>query len=170
MRKTAFSLLLYVTGIFSGCGYHHLGGGGSSSGELDSVHIAIFANRSYRSGLETMATQSVVDEFARHSGGNAVDEATARFVLSGAVLSYAVAPVSYTAADRIAGYRATVKLAATLVERQTGKIVWKGEVAESQDYPARTDIALQQNSEAAAIAEICIRLAEHLHEKMQEDF
>jgi len=170
LRKLIFFILLYVTGILSGCGYHHLGGIGSSNDGLDGVHIRIFANKSYRAGLETVATQSIIDEFARHSGGNSVNETTARLVLSGAVLSYAVAPVSYTAADRIAGYRSTVKLAASLVERQTGKIVWRGEVAESQDYPAQADISLQQNSETAAIAEICIRLAEQLHEKMQEDF
>lgn len=134
------------------------------------LHISIFANKSYRAGLETIVTQSVIEEFARRSGGNLVNDATADFTLSGAVLSYEVFPVAYTAVDRIGAYRATLKVAATLSEKQTGKVIWKGEVGGNQEYPANVDLALQRNSEAAAINEISRRLAEQMHVKMQEDF
>ncbi|WP_243374437.1 LptE family protein [Geotalea sp. SG265] len=170
MRRLILLFLLFFGVTFSGCGYHHLQGVGSPARGLDGIHVRIFANKSYRAGLETVVTQSLIDEYALHSGGNAVAEGAARLVLSGTVLSYTVDPVSYTAADRVAGYRAALKIAATLTERQTGKIVWKGEVSGNRDFPASPDIALQQNRESAAIAEISRRLAEQLHEKMQEDF
>lgn len=169
MRISTFLLLLYLSLGISGCGYHHLGGVGSPDGSAG-IHVRIFTNRSYRAGLETVVTQSLIDELARHNGGNLIDEAAAGRVLSGSVLSYVVTPVSYTAADRVAGYRATLKIAATLAERQTGRVIWKGELAWSRDYPANPDIALQHNAEAAAIVEISRRLAEQAHEKMQEDF
>lgn len=155
----------------SGCGYHRIGGVGSTgAAAAGGIHIPIFVNNSYRAGLETPLTQSVIDQIARHSGGNVVDEDAARFVLSGAVLSYTVAPVSYTARDTIREYQATVKMVATFSERQTGKVMWKGQLAAHQVYPANVNLALQQNSEAAAIIEICRKLAEALHENMQEDF
>lgn len=155
--------------LFFGCAYKHIGGIGDSS-RFSGIHVKIFANKTSRSGLETMVTQSLIDELAKHNAGNLVDEASAHFILSGTVLSYTVAPVSYTAADLIAGYRATLSLSATLTERDTGKVVWKGEMSGSQDYPVNADISLQQNSEAAAVVEISRRLAERIHENMQEDF
>lgn len=156
---------------FAGCGYHRPGVIDSSRVMgMGGLHVSVFANKSYRAGLETIVTQFVIDEFARRSGGNLVDEAAADLTLNGAVLSYDVAPVAYTAVDRVGAYRATIKLLATLSERQTGKVLWKGELTESQDYPANVDLALQHNNEAAAITEICRRLAEQMHEKMQEDF
>lgn len=163
-------LLLVGVTFVSGCGYHHIGGVGSPSEGKGGIHVRIFTNKTSRSGLEAVVTQSIIDEVAKHSGGNSVDEASADRILAGAVTSYRVAAVSYTAADRIAGYRATMALAANLVERQTGKVLWKGEISGSQDYPANADITLQQNNENAAVVEISRRLAEQLHEQIQEDF
>lgn len=170
-RFFAFWLLMIVGIVLTGCGYHHVGNvAGSPAGGEDGVHIPIFANKSYRPGLETILTSSLVDEFARRSGGKAVDEAAARLVLNGTVLSYTVTPVSYTAADKIREYRSTIKVVATLSDRQSGKVLWKGELSGSQDYPENSNLALQQNSEDAAVREICRRLAEQIHEKTQEDF
>ena len=170
-RFFAFWFLMIVGIALNGCGYHHVGSmAGSHAGGKDGVHIPIFANKSYRPGLETVLTSNLVDEFARRSGGKTVDEAAAQFVLSGAVLSYSVTPVSYTAADKIREYRSTIKVVATLSDRQSGKTLWKGELSWSQDYPANSNIALQQNSEDAAVREICRRLAEQIREKTQEDF
>lgn len=169
MKKSIFFLCLCA--MLAGCGYHRMGGIGTSEAPgAGKTHVQIFTNRSYRAGLETTVTQKVIDEVGRHSGGNAVAEADAQLILSGVVMSYTVAPVAYNAADIIAEYRATLKVLATLSERQTGKVLWKGEVAESQNYPANNKIALQQNNEAAAIDEISRRLAEQLHERMQDGF
>lgn len=170
-RFFAFWLLMIVGITLNGCGYHHVGGvAGSHAGGKDGVHIPILANKSYRPGLETILTSNLVDEFARRSGGKAVDEAAAQFVLIGTVLSYSVTAVSYTAADKIREYRSTIKVVATLSDRQSRKILWKGELSGSQDYPTNSNIALQQNSEDAAVREICRRLAEQIYEKTQEDF
>ena len=168
-RFVVFCLLLILGTALGGCGYH-LVGGAAGLRDGGGIHIAIFANKGYRVGVETILTSNLVDEFARGDGGKAVDEPSARLVLSGTVLSYSVAPVSYTVADKIREYRATIKVVTTLSEKESRKVLWKGELSGSQDYPANTNIALQQNAEDAAVSEICRRLAEQIHEKTQEDF
>ena len=164
---TLLSLLLAA-----GCGYRF-------AGQADDLHplqgksvaVPLFSSKAYRPGLESLLTQSVIDEFARRSGGRAVTEdAAAELVLLGTVTSYTSKPISYTTADRIAEYRAEVAVSAELRDRARGKIIWQGSLSEYQDYPVETDIALQLNRERAAIREVCRKLAERLYLKAGEDF
>jgi outer membrane lipopolysaccharide assembly protein LptE/RlpB len=171
-RCLAFCFLLIVWAALCGCGYYPVRGTADpGSGIARGVHIPIFANKSYRPGLEAILTTSLAEAFARRSGGMVVGEEAAQLVLNGAVLSYSVVPVSYTAADRIREYRSILKVEATLTDRQSRKVLWKGELSGSQEYPANaTNVSLQQNSEEAAVREICRNLAEQIYEKIREDF
>jgi outer membrane lipopolysaccharide assembly protein LptE/RlpB len=171
-RLLACCFLLIVGAALCGCGYYPVRGVAEpGSGTARGVHIPIFANKSYRPGLEATLTTSLVEEFSKRSGGMVVGEEAAELVLSGAVLSYSVVPVSYTAADRIREYRSSLRVEATLTDRQSRKVLWKGELSVSREYPANVaNISLQQNSEEAAVREICRNLAEQIFEKTREDF
>ena len=57
-----------------------------------------------------------------------------------------------------------------LTERETHKVIWKGVLSWGQDYPANTNVALQQNSEDAAIREICRKLSQQIYQKIGERF
>jgi len=171
-RLFAFCFLLIVLAALCGCGYYPVRGTADPGpGTARGVHIPIFANKSYRPGLEAILTTSLAEAFAGRSGGMVVGEEAAELVLSGAVLSYSVVPVSYSAADRIREYRSILKVEATLTDRQSRKVLWKGELSGSQEYPANAaNVSLQQNSEEAAVREICRNLAEQIYEKTREDF
>jgi outer membrane lipopolysaccharide assembly protein LptE/RlpB len=171
-RFLAFCLLLIVGAALCGCGYYSVRGAADpGSGTAGGVHIPIFANKSYRPGLEAILTNSMVEAFARRSGGIVVGEEAAQLILSGAVLSYSVVPVSYTVADKIKEYRSILKIEATLTDRQNRKVLWKGELSGSREYPTNaTNVSLQQNSEEAAVREICRNLAEQIYEKTREGF
>ena len=177
MSRIIYCLALAVSCLLSSCGYHLTGGTHSSSliaGKT--IAIPMCRSMSYRPNLETVLTGSLVDEFALRSGGMVVAEDAAELVLTGTIVSYTSAAVSYTAADKVSEYRNTMKVEATLTEKRSEKVLWKGTITEFHDYPAFLDpndpdsIAKQQNSDEAALREISRKIARQLFQNMSENF
>ena len=177
MRRIIYCLALAVSFSLSGCGYRL-----TSEAQTPSliagktISIPMWRSKSYRPNLEAILTGSLVDEFALRSGGMVVAEDAAELLLTGTIVSYATAPISFTAADQVREYRATMTVDATLAEKRSQKVLWKGILSASQDYQAINDpalqnrIALQQNSEDAALREISRKIAQQLFQKMEENF
>lgn len=173
VRPALYWLLLpaFLCTLLSGCGYRPLAHDSVSRfGEGKTVTIPIFANKTFRSNLENILLNNLVDEFARRRGLRVVENESSDYMLSGELLAYDKDAVSYTGKDIVKEYTATIKLSATLRQSSTQRIIWRGELSWSQDFPASLDIAIQQNSEDAAIQEICRRLAQQLYLKIIEDF
>ncbi len=163
--------LFVVSALVTGCGYHALSQDAASRfGEGKTVSIPIFANKTYRPNLENILLNYLVDEFARRKSLKVQEMQFSDYTLSGEILTYSKAAISFTGYDTIKEYRATMTLLATMRKNSTQKIVWRGNLSWSQDFPASTDIAIQQNSEDAAIQEICRRLAQQIYLKIMEDF
>lgn len=172
MRQTLLCLVLIVACAFpSGCGYRTVARDTVSRfGEGKTVSIPLFGNKTYRSNLENILLNNLVDEFSKRRGLTIVERESSDYTLSGEILSYEKTAVSYTGKDIVMEYTVAMSLSATLRKNSTSGIVWRGKLSWSQDFPASSDIALQQNSEDAAIQEICRRLAQQLYLKMSEDF
>ena len=177
MRRIIYLLSLAVSCFLGGCGYH-LTGEAQTPSLLAGKTIAIpmWSSKSYRPNLEAILTGCLVDEFALRSGGMVAAEDAAELLLTGTIVTYVTTPVSYTAADQVREYRATMTVDATLAEKRSQKVLWKGILSASQDYQAINDptlqnrIALQQNSEDAALREISRKIAQQLFQKMSENF
>jgi len=163
-----FSALL-VLSLLGGCGYHTVAGRDPISG-ANGVNVVVFANKSYRPGVEGVLARDLVDEMALRTGGKVLPGDQAQLELSGTVLSYATGAVSYTSLDAIREYQLTVKVEAVLRERRTMKVLWKGELAEAQVYPVNANLSLQLNAEEAAAAKVCRRLSEEIWQKIGERF
>jgi outer membrane lipopolysaccharide assembly protein LptE/RlpB len=167
---------LAVTCFLGGCGYHLSGAAGNPSLVADKkLAIPIWTNKSYRPNLEAVLTGSLIDEFALRSGGKVAAEDAADLLLTGTIVSYTTTAASYTAADQVKEYRAAMTIDATLTEKKNQKVLWKGRLSAGQDYPTADysipqHIALQQNSEDAALHEICRKLAGQLFNNMSENF
>lgn len=167
--KIKILLFLVLLALPAGCGYHSVSRTDPMQG-ANGVNVVLFANRSYRPGVEGVLGRQLLDEVALRTGGKVLPGDRAELELTGVVLSYATAPVSFTAADVIREYQATLKVQATLRQRLSQKILWKGEISESQVYPSNETIPLQQNAEAAAVEKICRRIAEDVWLKIGERF
>ncbi len=190
LRSLVFVAVIFI--FVGGCGYRHVGyGEGRSLSGGKTVGITLFANKSYRTNLEAILTASLVDEFARRSGGKVVADANAELLLSGTIDSYTEVPVSYTAFDVIKEYKATMRVMVTLRDNTSQKVLWKGDVTETQTFPSFADssllqtnvplrenigaqqqntVALLQNTEDAAMKEMCRKLAQRIYQKITEDF
>jgi outer membrane lipopolysaccharide assembly protein LptE/RlpB len=166
IRLFLFALLL----LSSGCGYRLANDSGMANRlTVAPVSIEMFTNRSYRPNIETVLTRELQDEFGRRgvrlAGMNGGD-----LLLTGVVTSFVTTPISFTAADRIREYRATIVAEATLREAKSAKVLWKGSRQASQEYPTNPDNALQQNAEAAAIEAACRKLSSSIYQGIIEDF
>jgi len=169
LPRPLFTGVLLLALLTGGCGYHAVlhheplfAGQG--------VDVLVFANRSYQAGVEGVLARSLVDELALRTGGRVVTGNEAGLELTGTVMSYGSTAVSYNAQDQIREYRLDIAVEAVLRDRLTQKVVWKGELVESQTYPVNLNLALQRNSEEAAAAKACRRLAEDIWQKAGERF
>jgi outer membrane lipopolysaccharide assembly protein LptE/RlpB len=171
--RTALLLLLLVLilSLNTGCGYHSLAQDTQKYfGESATVSIPIFANKTYKPNLENILLNNLIGEFAKRNGLRVVQSGASDYTLSGELLNYGKSAVSYTGQDIVKEYTATLTIAATLRKSSNQKVVWKGQLSWSQDLPANSDIAIQQNSEDAAIQVICQRLAQQLYLRINQDF
>ena len=166
--KVVLTALLALS-LIGGCGYRPVIQRGPLA-EANGVNVCLFANKSYRPGVEGILARDLVDEFALRTGGRVLPGDRAELELSGEILSYTTIPVSYTALDAIKEYKAVVTVQATLYEQRTRKVLWKGDLTEQQVYPVNANIALQQNAEEAATARITRRLSERIWQKIGERF
>lgn len=162
-------IALLVAALCSGCSYSPVIQHGPLAG-ANGVNVVLFANKSYRAGVEAVLARQMIDEFALRTGGRVLPADKAELELSGVVLSYNTVPVSYTAADVIKEYKAVLAVQATLRDQLSQKVIWKGDVTEQQVYPVNANIALQQNAEDAAIEKISRRISERIWQKLGERF
>ena len=166
--RIIFTALIALS-LVSGCGYHPVVMRGPLAG-ANGVDVTLFVNKSYRPGLSAILARDLVDQFALRTGGGVLPADQAELELSGVILSYATVPVSYSALDTIKEYKTVISVQATLREKRTLKVLWKGELVEEQAYPVNANLALQQNAEEAATARISSRLSERIWQKTGERF
>lgn len=166
--RIVFTLLLALC-LLGGCGYRPVVQRGPVAG-ANGVNVILFANKSYRPGVEGVLARNLIDEFAQRTGGRVLPGERADLELSGVILSYRDVPVSYTELDTIKEYKTVIAVEATLREQRTLKVLWKGELTEQQSYPVNANIALQQNAEEAATEKICRRISERIWQKLGERF
>ena len=168
LKKLVFLALLALTFV-GGCGYRPVTLRGPLAG-ANGVNVTLFANKSYRPGVEGILARDLVDEFALRTGGKVLPGDRAQLELTGVVISYTSVPVSYTALDTIKEYKSVLTVQAVLREQQTQRVLWKGDLTGEQSYPVNANLALQQNAEEAAIAKVCRRLSEEIWQKVGERF
>ncbi len=172
MTLLPFVLLLSA----QGCGYHPLTSTVvRNSAEAKSIYIPLFVNRSYRATLEAFLANSITEQFARRRGEWRIAGEGADYLLSGVIVSYDLVPVAYSYRstknlETVAEYRAGITTEITLKKSGAREILWKRRLTLYQNFPANSDISIQQNSEEAAIQEVCGKLAQDIYVSFADDF
>jgi outer membrane lipopolysaccharide assembly protein LptE/RlpB len=163
--------LLFAALLLAGCGYHLPGRGAGLPAEVQTLYIELFSNRTTEPFLENRITDRVTDRFARKRSLRLVEKRDrADAILTGVVTSYLTTPISYDRRDVITEYRSTMTIAVTLRQTADDRVLWKGSVDWSEEYPASLDKSVQEDNEAAAIAGIVDRLSQELYFRIMENF
>ena len=137
MRRTVIILLsLLVCAVLSSCGYNTTS---MLAKEYDSVHVGNFANKidpskeisdkrsnyTYRPGLETDITRSVIDRFIFDRNIAIKSEPEAALLLKGALIDLREYPLSYDKSDNIEEFRIELYVSIELYDNRTDKLIWK---------------------------------------------
>jgi len=166
--KGCFLLLLLLAG---GCGYHPMSQPGSLPGGLQTMHISLFGNHTTEAFLENAVTEAVIERFSRQRGMSLVEApARADTQLSGSLVGYGLTASGYNRLDQISEYRVSLTVEAELRRRSDGKVLWKGNLVQSEEFPSSTDKAAQEDNESAAAQVAIERLAEELHYRTLANF
>jgi hypothetical protein len=168
VRRLSYVIFsIIVLGMVSGCGYT-LAGKGTGLIRGHRIAVDMFANRTYQPGIEGKLRLALVDELA--AGGNDIETAGADLVMTGEIESVSLDAAAFSAVDRAMLYRAVLTAQMRLVEKMSGKVVWKSTETVSQEYPSSTDLALQRNARDAALSDICGKMARTVVNRMNQAF
>lgn len=171
----AAGLLAAVFLAASGCGYRLAGRGGSTSflpPGVRTIGIPPLRNETERPELELRATEQLIEEFVRRSRYEATPgQAGADVFLEGAITSYRIDPVTFTASGRYSRVEVTITAKMRLVLASPEKVLWSQShfvFREQYDVPGA---ALQQfDREIVAIDEIARGFARSVVTSILEGF
>lgn len=185
-RKILYSLLKNLFSRFSeisilflaliltcsaGCGYHFLGKGKGTLGDIRTIAIPYFINKTYEPAIDRIFTDALVNEFVESREFTLTTEDKADVVMRGVLKSFKEKTISHNRNDRVLEYRVTVTMEFSAEERTTGKVIWRDEnITHNEEYRVNTDIAVTEFNKDEAIKRLAAELAERIHDNLLEGF
>jgi len=169
MWKNLIFLILLATLI--GCGYGFTGGVNNLPQDVRSIAIPIFVNNTSELGVETVFTNTVIDEFLHSNLLPMKDESQADAVLLGTIKSIDFSSLAYDRRDISIQNRVTLYLDIVLKTRKDGRVLWQVKnLADNQEFEVSSDPMRTEANRKEAIREIAIRTAEKIHYRTFENF
>jgi outer membrane lipopolysaccharide assembly protein LptE/RlpB len=160
-----------ILAVSSGCGYHFLGKGKGTLGEVKTIAIPYFVNKTFEPGIDRIFTDALVNEFVESREFTLTSEDKADVVMKGVLKSFEDQPISFNRNDRALEYRATVTLEFSVEERATGKVLWRDRnITYNEEYRVNPDIAVTEFNKDQAIERLAGELAERIHDNLLEGF
>lgn len=155
----------------TGCGYRFSAAADNRVASAQSLWVAFIANDTFSSTAQTVLRRTLLDEFLAMRGslpaGSAAD---ADLLVSGGLRSYSNSAISYSAIDRVREYRLTIAVELEISRRGETSPFWKGTLQSSQNFPANDDLALQRNSEEAALEAASRKLARKFLATLEQSY
>jgi hypothetical protein len=179
----SWAVSLVVLWLFAaGCGYHLRPTGEPMGITIDSLAIPLFRSTSVEKGFEAEFTKVLREEFASHGKVPLVSEEKAQFLLTGRVYDTWTDPVSYSYQEQnVRGHtsiyeetnrrRLRLRVDVSLVERDTGRVVWHEKAMETRmSYEVSADPLQTRYDEQLALEKIARRLAKRIYMMTMERF
>ena len=189
--------MLLAAVALSGCGYVVVGSQASRiPGDVTSVAVGTFTNRSRQEGLDKTLAFAVEREFYQR-GSLPVRESPAEgeAVISGTIREFQIRPVSFNQQDEALQYEAKLVLDVQLTRQSDGSVLWRGSNMQSvEDYSVNrqtvvpsssqfqqgtldfdnlaqlTDIQLAETEKHLAINRMLRAIARDVHDRILDDF
>jgi hypothetical protein len=191
------SALLLCAALLGGCGYAIVGSQTTHvPGDIHSVAVGTFTNRSRQEGLDKTLAFAVEREFYQR-GALTVRESKGEgeAVISGTIREFKIRPVSFNQQDEALQYEAKLVLDVVLIRQSDGSVLWKGNNMQSvEDFSVNrqtvvpsssqfqqgtldfdnlaqlTDIQLAETEKHLAIDRMMRAIARDVHDRILDDF
>lgn len=165
-------LLILLTLLVAGCGYHVPGTSDSwVGGDARIVYVRLFENMTAEPYLDNYMTDALIEELSRSRLFELTENRDAAEVLiGGTVDDFQSDAVSYSSSDRITDYRATMAVTVRLQNNGGGQVMWQDKLRRSEDYSAAVNKNLQLEGERLAARQVAKRLAEDIRAQLYNNF
>ncbi len=170
IRKISPCLIVLLFFLFSSCGYHFTGGG-DFPGDVNSVFVQFFKNRTSETGIENIITNDLIYEITRMKKVSLVSEKKADAILSGVVDSMSIGTIAYQGVRSSLERRVVITVTLTLKDRD-GKVLWsrKG-ISENEEYDVMaSDKYTTETNRREAIKTLSKRLSEKIYSSLTDRF
>jgi hypothetical protein len=177
-----YALLLLLTLLLTRCGYQFRADGEPVGISLESLAIPLFSSTSSEIGFEADFTKMIRQEFISNGRVPLVTEDKAQAVLVGKIVEVRADPLTYRSQDVIVGgntstlevtrsRRLRVRLEVQLVDRRSGKVIWREAGMQDQaSYAVSGDPLETRYTEKQALEKIANRLAKRIYLRTMERF
>ena len=142
-------LIVLLSLLVAGCGYHFAGEHISLPEDVHSVSVGNIENRSREQGLEKSLAFALEREvYVRRHFHMEEDAAGGDVVLSGTIRSVRVTPVAFNANDQAVQFSIAVVLDVTLTRQSDGHVLWQVRgLRETDEYSASPPIVITSSSQ-----------------------
>lgn len=171
IQVSTFFLLIFI----SGCGYNLQDARQPKGISIPSLAIPLMASPSSNLGFEGDFTTMIRQEFVSHSQVPLVSKDQAAVVLIGKVIDIKTEALSYKITDSTFEVTTSrwlkIKLAAKLLDRTTGKVIWNDDkMEEKASFTVSSDPLKTAYNQRRATKMIAKLLAERIYLKTMERF
>ncbi len=168
LRPALGLLLLAAFLLLPACGYRVVGSEPDTPGRPQvSLAIAPFENRTMEPGLETMFANDMIKAFQENRAIQVkAGDAAADYVLKGSIKKLEHSSTAYLDIERSLIRRTTLTVEINLVDRRTGKVVWKGSEIVRHDYVADKYYGIGEATRDQGLRQMSVRLAQRVHDKI----
>ncbi|MDD2388378.1 MAG: LPS assembly lipoprotein LptE [Desulfobacterales bacterium] len=161
--------LLFFMMACSGCGYR-FSGNGVLPGNVQSIFINVFENRTAETGIESVFSNDLVIEFIRNGNPVANERDRADAFLHGTVKSMTIDSVSHRDSHTSIETRVTVCMDLKMMDSQ-GDVIWSANnISDSEVYLVVSEKSVTEQNRRIAISEISKRIAEKVYYRLTDRF
>lgn len=156
----------------SACGYSLVGRATNLPADVTAIAIRTFENRTARVGIEQILTRAVNDELVTRQRYRIVTEdGQAQARLSGEVLTFDVAPLTFDADGRATDYQITITAKVELRHLGRDEPIWANDRYTFREvYPIQNEAELFFEQETEALEEAAEKFAESMVTDLLEGF
>jgi len=170
LKKTIpYTLPWFALILTTACGYH-FSGGGELPGGIRTVSISIFENRSGETGIETILTNDLVNQFTRFDTVRIVGKDQAEAILTGTIRSARTRTIAHKSPSQPTERRITLFLNVAM-HSPDGRPIWSAkDIAASDSFEMASDKRRTGQNKKSAIAKLSERLAERIYYRLTGQF
>ena len=155
--------------LLSGCGYR-FSGSGDMPGDIQTLFISLFENRTGETRLENLLTNAIIFEFTRNDKDLIAEEDAADAIMGGVIKSISSVTVSRRGQTTSVERRITVTVDFSIVDKN-GTAIWSAaNVRANQTYDRGGNKQISQSNRDKALVLLSEQMAEFLYNRLTDDF
>ena len=169
-RYLALALILSLA-LLSACGYSFRGKQNNLPSDVRSIAIPVFKNHTGEVRIESIFTDAVIFQFTRSQMLRVMNKGEADSELDGTIRAVEIEDVAYTADETSAQRRVKITVAAKLIRRSDGRVLWQDKkLVQRRNYSVGSTPQATDSNKQAAIEKLAETMAQTLHDRVFENF